>query len=54
MAYAEGDASLMTYKLGAKQDDSYYSTFSSRGWWNADRLSDRQLYEGGVALVTPP
>lgn len=39
-AFAAGDASITTYKLGARQDDSYYSTFRSGGWWNADRLSD--------------
>ena len=39
-AYAAGDASITTYKLGARQDDSYYSTFESSGWWNADKLSD--------------
>jgi hypothetical protein len=40
-AYASGDAALTTYKLGARQDDSYYSTFKSAGWWNADKLSDQ-------------
>lgn len=39
-AYASGDASITTYKLGARQDDSYISTFKSTGWWNADRLRD--------------
>lgn len=39
-AYASGDASITTYKLGARQDDSYISTFKSIGWWNADRLRD--------------
>lgn len=39
-AYAAGDASITTYKLGARQDDSYFSTFKSSGWWNADKLSD--------------
>lgn len=41
VAYASGDAALTTYKLGARQDDSYYSTFKSGGWWNADKLSDQ-------------
>ena len=36
----EWDASITTYKLGARQDDSYISTFKSTGWWNADRLRD--------------
>lgn len=38
--YAAGDASITTYKLGARQDDSFHSTFKAAGWWNADRLSD--------------
>ena len=41
VAYAPEDAALTTYKLGARQDDSYYSIFKTSGWWNADKLSDQ-------------
>lgn len=40
VAYASDDATLTTYKLGARQDDSYTSSFTSSGWWNADKLSN--------------
>lgn len=40
-AYASGDAVLATYKLGARQDDSYQFQFQSSGWWNADKLSNQ-------------
>lgn len=38
--YASGDAALTTYKLAARQDDSYYNKFSAGGWYNADKYSN--------------
>lgn len=41
-AYASGDAVAgTTYKLAARQDDSYNSVFTASGWWNADKLKNQ-------------
>lgn len=40
VAYAPGDAALMNYRLGARQDDSHGTNFEGSGWWNADRYSN--------------
>lgn len=36
--YAAGDVKLMNYKLSARQDDSYTSSFKATGWFNADKV----------------
>ena len=39
--FASGDNELITYALGARQDDAYpASHFSASGWWNADAVKD--------------
>lgn len=40
VSYASGDAVLGYYKLGARQDDSFTYSFTTSGWWNADKLSN--------------
>lgn len=40
VSYAAEDAALTNYKIGARQDDDYYSKFKISGWFNADRVND--------------
>ncbi len=39
VSYASGDAYLSDYRLAARMDDSYQSTFKATGWFNADKVS---------------
>lgn len=39
--FSSNDAKLTNYKLAARQDDDYYSTFKASGWFNADTVSDQ-------------
>ncbi|MBD5543605.1 MAG: hypothetical protein HDR01_05025 [Lachnospiraceae bacterium] len=41
VAFASSDVALTNYKLAARQDDDYYSTFKASGWFNADKVSDQ-------------
>lgn len=41
VAFSSSDAALTNYKLGARQDDDYYSTFKASGWFNADKVSNQ-------------
>jgi hypothetical protein len=38
--YATGDAAKLTYKLAARMDDDYYTSFSATGWFNADHVQN--------------
>lgn len=40
VGYSSSDAALTNYRLAARQDDDYYSTFKATGWFNADAAND--------------
>ncbi|MGN0154608.1 MAG: hypothetical protein ACI4A3_09155 [Lachnospiraceae bacterium] len=39
VGYASGDAYLSDYRLAARMDDSYHTTFKAAGWFNADKVT---------------
>lgn len=39
VSYAASDAALTNYTVGVRQDDDYYWSFYTKGWFNADSVS---------------